>query len=63
MFSTKCKEHLKDVKENGFQHMIGALIIAVKLQILVPILIVHAIVPCLFTKTASHMMKDILENR
>ncbi len=63
MFSKKCKEHLKDVKENGLQHMISALKIAVKLQILVPVLIVHAIIPCLFTQTASKMMKDILENR
>lgn len=63
MFSKKCKEHLKDVKENGLQHMVSALKIAVKLQILVPVLIVHAIIPCLFTQTASKMMKDILENR
>ena len=63
MFSKKCKEHLKDVKENGLQHMVSALKIAVKLQILVPVLIVHAIIPCLFTRTASKMMKDILENR
>ena len=63
MFSKKCKEHLKDVKENGLQHRVSALKIAVKLQILVPVLIVHAIIPCLFTQTASKMMKDILENR
>ena len=63
MFSKKCKEHLKDVTENGLQHMVSALKIAVKLQILVPVLIVHAIIPCLFTQTASKMMKDILENR
>ena len=63
MFSKRCKEHLKDVNENAIQHMLHALKVACKLQLLVPILIIHSIVPCLFTKTATDTMKSILENR
>jgi len=63
MFSKKCKQHLADVNETGLQHMIAALRVAVKLQLLVPALIIHSVVPRFFTKTASDTMKNILENR
>jgi len=63
MFSKQCKAHLDEVGENGLQHMGKALMIAVKLQLLVPVLIVHAIVPRFFTKTASNTMRKILNDR
>jgi hypothetical protein len=63
MFSKKCKQHLADVNETGLQHMIAALRVAVKLQLLVPALIIHSVAPRFFTKTASDTMKNILENR
>ena len=63
MFSKKCKEHLEDVNESGLQHMFHALKVAGTLQLLVPVLIIHSITPCFFTKTASDTMKRILENR
>ena len=63
MFSGKCKEHLEDVGETGLEHMIVAVRVAVKLQLLVPALIIHSIAPRFFTTTASDVMKTILENR
>lgn len=63
MFSGKCKEHLEDVGETGFEHMIVALRVAVKLQLLVPALIIHSIAPRFFTTTATDVMKTILEKR
>ena len=63
MFSKKCKQHLADVNETGLQHMISALRVAVKLQLLVPALIIHSVAPRFFTKTASETIKTILENR
>jgi len=63
MITSKCKEHLKEADETIIQHMFYALKIAVILQLLVPILIIHSIVPRLFTKTASNTMKNILEKR
>ena len=63
MLSKKCKQHLADVNETGLQHMISALRVAVKLQLLVPALIIHSVAPRFFTKTASETIKNILENR
>ena len=63
MFSKKCKQHLADVNETGLEHMMVALKVAVKLQLLVPALIIHGVAPRFFTRTASDTMKNILENR
>ena len=63
MFSKKCKLHLEEVGETGFQHMVSALKIAFKLQLLVPALIIHSIAPRLFTTTATKVLKDILQSR
>ena len=63
MFSKRCKKHLNDVNETGIQHMLHALKVAITLQILVPVLIIHSIIPGVFVKTASNTMKNILENR
>jgi len=63
MLSNKCKLHLESVEETGFQHMITALKTAMKLQLLVPALIIHSVAPRFFTTTASDVMKSILESR
>jgi len=63
MFSKQCKLHLEKVGETGLQHMVKALKTAVKLQCLVPALIIHSVAPRFFTNTASHVMKDILDGR
>lgn len=63
MFSKKCKQHLAEVNETGLEHMCVALKVAVKLQLLVPALIVHSVAPRFFTRTASDTMKKILKNR
>lgn len=63
MFSKQCKAHLDEVGETGLQHMRQAFKTAVKLQLLVPALIVHGVAPRFFTKTASNTMKKILEDR
>jgi len=62
MFSKKCKKHLAEVNKSGLQHMIVALSVAIKFQLLVPALIVHSVVPRLFTHTATDTIKRILQN-
>ena len=63
MFSKQCKAHLDEVGETGLQHMGKALKIAVKLQLLVPVVIIHSIAPRFFTKTATNTMRNILNDR
>ena len=63
MLSNKCKLHLKEVNETGLQHMVHALWVAVRLQLVIPALIIHAFAPRYFTHTASNMMKNILKER
>ena len=62
MLSKQCKAHLEDVGETGLQHMIAALTTALKLQLLVPALLIHAVAPRFFTNTASNVMRNILES-
>ncbi len=63
MISKQCREHLEEVNETAFQHMCHSLGVAIKLQLLVPVVIVHAVAPRFFTHTASNAMKAILANR
>ena len=63
MLSKQCKAHLEDVGETGLQHMKAALTTALKLQLLVPALLIHAVAPRFFTNTASNVMRNILESR
>jgi len=63
MLSKQCKLHLQEVNETPLQHMWQALKIAIKLQLLVPVVLVHAVAPRFFTKTATTVMKDILDKR
>ena len=63
MFSKQCKLHLEEKGESGLQHMSHALKAAVRLQLLVPALVIHAIAPRFFTDTATDVMKDILNDR
>ena len=63
MLSNKCKLHLKEVDETGLQHMLHALWVAVKLQLLVPAIIVHAFAPRFFTKTGTNVMRKIIDGR
>lgn len=59
----KSKEHLKDVSESYVKHMIGSLKIAVKLLLLIPVLLVHAVIPGLFKKTTTDALENILDDR
>ena len=63
MFSKQCKLHLEEKGESGLQHMKVALKTAVKLQLLVPALIIHSVAPRFFTDTATRVMKDIIDKR
>ena len=63
MLSKKCKLHLQEVGETGFQHLVKALKIALRLQLLVPVLVIHAFAPRFFTKTATNTIKEILDGR
>lgn len=63
MFSKECRKHLKDVEETGLEHMLSALKVAIRLQLLVPALIIHSIAPRFFTRTASDTMRHILNSR
>ena len=63
MLSKKCKLHLGEVGETGLQHMGKALLVALKLQLLVPVIIIHSVAPRYFTKTATNVMRSILNER
>lgn len=63
MLSKQCKLHLKEVGQTPLQHMKHALITAARLQLLVPALLIHSIAPRFFTKTATSVMRDIIEKR
>lgn len=63
MFSKQCRLHLEEKGETGLQHMQQALKTAVKLQLLVPALVIHSIAPRFFTDTATNVLIDILEDR
>ena len=63
MLSKQCKAHLEEVGETGLQHMGKALIVAIKLQLLVPVVIIHSVAPRFFTKTATNTMRNILNDR
>ena len=63
MLSKQCKLHLEEVGETGLQHMGKALMVALKLQLLVPVVIIHSVAPRFFTKTATNTMRNILNDR
>jgi hypothetical protein len=63
MFSKKCKLHLEEKGESGLQHMRAALWAALRLQMLVPLLIIHSIAPRFFTNKGSEVIQDILDDR
>ena len=63
MLSKQCKLHLEEVGETPLQHMKQALKTAVKLQLLVPALIIHSVAPRFFKNTASDTMRNILKER
>ena len=63
MFSKECRRHLNEVEETGLEHMLSAMKVAIKLQLLVPALIIHSIAPRFFTRTASETMRNILNSR
>jgi hypothetical protein len=63
MLSKHCKLHLEEQGETGLQHMRTAIKTAVKLQLLVPALLVHSIAPRCFSNTATNVMTNILKNR
>jgi hypothetical protein len=63
MLSKQCKAHLEEVGETGLQHMGKALLVALKLQLLVPVVIIHSVAPRFFTKTATNTMRNILDDR
>ncbi len=63
MFSKQCKLHLEEKGETGLQHMKAALWAALRLQMLVPLLIIHSIAPRFFTHKGSEVIQDILNDR
>lgn len=63
MLSKECKLHLEEVGQKPLEHMKQALILAGKLQLLVPALIIHSVAPRFFKNTASDTMRNILKER
>ena len=63
MFSKKCKQHLQDQNETGVEHMLHAIKIAIKLQLLIPLLLIHAVAPRFFTDKGTTVIQDILKDR
>jgi hypothetical protein len=63
MLSKQCKLHLEEVGMTGLQHMIHAIKIALTLQLLVPIIIIHSIAPRWFKTTATQTMRRLLNEQ
>jgi len=63
MLSKQCRLHLEEKNETALEHMKNALTTAVKLQLLVPALVVHSVAPRFFTNTATNGTNEILEKR
>lgn len=63
MLSRQCKLHLEEVGETGLEHAKQAVKVAIKLQMLVLALLVHAVAPRFFTNTATNVMENILKER
>lgn len=53
--------HLEDAKMGYFSHMFCAVKYSIKLYCASQILLIHALIPCLFETTASDIMKNILK--
>ncbi len=53
--------HLKDVKENYFTHLFEALLIVLSLIVATVTCFIHSIFPFLFKKTASSIIRKILQ--
>ena len=49
--------------ETGLEHMFHAIKVAIKLQLLIPLLLIHAVVPGLFTDRGTTVIQDILKDR
>jgi hypothetical protein len=58
---TSIKEHLIDADENYFEHFLFAFTNGIKLLATSIALIIHSILPCFFTTTASRNVKIINE--
>ena len=63
MFSKKCRLHLQEQNETGLEHMFHAIKTAVRLQLLIPLLLIHAVIPGLFTDKGTTVIQDILKDR
>ena len=63
MISKRCRAHCESAGETPVQHMISALKIAAKLQLLVVAVTIHAFIPRWFTYTATTHMKRIVDAR
>lgn len=63
MFSKKCRLHLQEQNETGLEHMFHAIKTAVRLQLLIPLLLIHAVAPRFFTDRGTTVIKDILDDR
>jgi hypothetical protein len=54
---------LQTQNETGLEHMFHAIKVAIKLQLLIPLLLIHAVVPGLFTDRGTTVIQDILKDR
>jgi len=63
MLSKQCKHHLQEVNMTGWKHMVHAVKIALTLQLLVPIIIIHSIAPRWFKTTATQTMRRLLNEQ
>ena len=59
----RLNNHLKEINESYFEHMIHALKASLKLSIASKACFIHAIAPFLFEKTATNLCKKILKSR
>jgi hypothetical protein len=61
MFARIFLDHPAKVEESYFEHMLFALKFAGLLFVAAGAALVHAVIPCLFEKTASRIIKTLYE--
>ena len=54
-------KHLTDRNVGNVTHMFCAIKYSIKLDFASQVLLIHAIIPCLFETTASNIIKEILK--
>jgi len=61
MLTNKCKEHCKSVGQTRWQHFKFATGVALQMQVVTIVLLIHALIPRFFITTASDKIIELAE--